>query len=55
MSDSKNLDSYGDWVKKEPRDINGEDSAEDETAVDIFDLPDFGEPDLDASAFAEKP
>lgn len=55
MSDSKDLDSYGDWVKKEPRDINGEDSAESETAVDIFDLPDFGEPDLDAGAFAEQP
>ncbi len=50
MSDSKDLDSYGDWVKKEPRDINGEDSVESETAVDIFDLPDFGEPDLDAGA-----
>ena len=49
MSDSKDLDSYGDWVKKPPRDINGED----ETAVDIFDLPDFGEPDL--GAFAETP
>lgn len=49
MSDSKDLDSYGDWVKKPPRDINGEDSSEDDMAVDIFDFPDLGEPDLDAT------
>ncbi|MDE7291382.1 MAG: hypothetical protein K2N58_04970 [Treponemataceae bacterium] len=54
MSDSKDLDSYGDWVKKPPRDINGEDSSGDDMAVDIFDIPDFAEPKLDASGSAEQ-
>ena len=39
MSDSKNLDKYGVWVKNSPKDINGEDNEMPENAIDDIDLP----------------
>ena len=39
MSDSKNLDKYGVWVKNSPKDIKGEDFEMPENAIDDIDLP----------------
>lgn len=54
MSNSKDLDSYGDWVKKPPRDINGDDSSEGDNAVDVFGFPDLGEPDLESGVLPKQ-
>ena len=39
MSDSKDLDKYGVWVKNSPKDIKGEDIEMPENAIDDIDLP----------------
>mgnify|MGYP007101865019 CR=1 FL=1 len=39
MSDSKELDKYGVWVKNSPKDIKGDDSDMPENAIDDIDLP----------------
>ena len=39
MSDSKDLDKYGVWVKNSPKDIKGEDFEMPENAIDDIDLP----------------
>ena len=39
MSDSKDLDKYGDWVENTPKDIMGEPDGAPENAIDDIDLP----------------